>query len=202
MSSKKKKPTQARSKVMVDSILEAASRILEGKETVSFTTNKIAEVAGVSIGSLYQYFKSKDSIIEDLLFNKFTSTFQNFFDKLEETGDLDEESFIRVMVEAQFEQWNDKSGLHKSLLKNAPKFATLNHLDRNDDRMIEFLKERIKHYNLSHFTNRNIDLALKLAINTVRMGVYFVVTNPERYTAQEGIDEITDLLTSYLIKRQ
>jgi len=48
----------------VDAILEAATRILEAGET--FTTNHIAERAGVSVGTLYQYFSDKDAIIEAL----------------------------------------------------------------------------------------------------------------------------------------
>lgn len=48
----------------VDVILEAATRILEAGET--FTTNHVAELAGVSVGTLYQYFRDRDAIIEAL----------------------------------------------------------------------------------------------------------------------------------------
>jgi AcrR family transcriptional regulator len=55
--------------------VEAAARILNGEKKENFTTNKIAEVAGVSIGSLYQYFKNKESIIEDILLRKVQKIF-------------------------------------------------------------------------------------------------------------------------------
>lgn len=48
----------------VDAILEAATRILEAGGT--FTTNHVAELAGVSVGTLYQYFRDRDAIIEAL----------------------------------------------------------------------------------------------------------------------------------------
>lgn len=48
----------------MDAILEAATRILEAGET--FTTNHVAELAGVSVGTLYQYFRDRDAIIEAL----------------------------------------------------------------------------------------------------------------------------------------
>src|SRR5438105_3655492 len=63
----KKRPQQERSRTVVDSILGAATRILGARALRETTTNQIAAVAGVGIGSLYQYFTSKDSIAACLL---------------------------------------------------------------------------------------------------------------------------------------
>jgi AcrR family transcriptional regulator len=59
----RKEPGQARSQETVDVILEASARILESDGLRGFNTNAIATKAGVSIGSLYQYFPNKDSIV-------------------------------------------------------------------------------------------------------------------------------------------
>lgn len=56
-------PKQVRAKVTRDAILTAATHILETEGEASFTTNSVAEKAGVSIGSLYQYFQHKDAIL-------------------------------------------------------------------------------------------------------------------------------------------
>lgn len=58
----RKRAVQARSAFTVDTILEGAARILEVAGTAGYTTNAIAERAGVSVGSLYQYFPNKDAI--------------------------------------------------------------------------------------------------------------------------------------------
>ena len=58
----RKKPKQIRSKLMVDNILEASIRVLKQHPYHQFTTNRVAEAAGISIGSLYQYFPNKQSI--------------------------------------------------------------------------------------------------------------------------------------------
>jgi len=63
----KKEPRQARSKWMVETILQAATRVLERAPLAEVTTNHIAAVAGVSVGSLYQYFDSKEAIAICLL---------------------------------------------------------------------------------------------------------------------------------------
>lgn len=65
--SPRKMPRQARSGETVRAIVEAAARILEEAGLAAFTTNAVAERAGVSIGSLYQYFPSKDALIGALI---------------------------------------------------------------------------------------------------------------------------------------
>jgi AcrR family transcriptional regulator len=63
----RKSPSQARSQETVGVILEASARILESEGLRGFNTNAIAAKAGVSIGSLYQYFPNKDSIVLALI---------------------------------------------------------------------------------------------------------------------------------------
>jgi len=63
----RKAAKQARSAETMRVILAAAARILERQGHEGFTTNAVAEHAGVSIGSLYQYFPSKDALIGALI---------------------------------------------------------------------------------------------------------------------------------------
>ncbi|WP_264585444.1 TetR/AcrR family transcriptional regulator [Sphingobium sp. B7D2B] len=63
----RKSPRQSRSLETVKAIVEATARILEEKGLGGLTTNAVAERAGVSIGSLYQYFQGKDALIGALI---------------------------------------------------------------------------------------------------------------------------------------
>jgi AcrR family transcriptional regulator len=58
-----RRPKQARGKATCAAIFEATARILEAEGEASLNTNRIAETAGVSIGSLYQYFPNKQAIL-------------------------------------------------------------------------------------------------------------------------------------------
>ncbi len=60
----RKRPKQARSRATLEAILEAAAHILGERGWEGITTNVVAEVAGVSIGSLYQYFPHKLALVE------------------------------------------------------------------------------------------------------------------------------------------
>ena len=63
----RKPPQQARAQATVEVIIQAAERILDREGTRALTTNRLAEVAGVSIGSVYQYFPGKDAVIAVLV---------------------------------------------------------------------------------------------------------------------------------------
>lgn len=62
----RKQPTQARAQATMESILRAAAHILKTKGYAACSTNAVAKKAGVSIGSLYQYFPSKEALVAAL----------------------------------------------------------------------------------------------------------------------------------------
>jgi AcrR family transcriptional regulator len=59
----RRRPRQARSRATWEAIVEAAAQILERRGPAGFTTNEVAERAGVSIGTLYQYFADKHALL-------------------------------------------------------------------------------------------------------------------------------------------
>lgn len=63
----RKRPVQARSRIKVDAVLEAAAHILTRDGPAGLTTNHIAEAANISVGSIYQYFPNKESILVTLM---------------------------------------------------------------------------------------------------------------------------------------
>src|ERR1019366_7406067 len=63
----RKTPVQARSTVTVEAIAEATIQVLLSHGTDRLTTTKVAERAGVSVGTLYQYFPNKQSLLFALL---------------------------------------------------------------------------------------------------------------------------------------
>lgn len=80
----RKTPRQQRSTETVNVILEAAARVLECRGLDGFTTNAVAERAGVSIGSLYQYFPSKEALTATLIRRETTTLIENATAALDE----------------------------------------------------------------------------------------------------------------------
>ncbi len=63
----RKNPEQSRSAETVRTILEGAARVLEERGLAGYTTNAVAERAGVSVGSVYQYFPGKEALTAALV---------------------------------------------------------------------------------------------------------------------------------------
>lgn len=59
----RKHPTQSRSRALVDAVEQACLKILDESGEASLTVAHIAEISGVAVGSIYQYFPNKDAII-------------------------------------------------------------------------------------------------------------------------------------------
>lgn len=84
--SSRKQPKQARSTELVATILEAAVQVLEKEGAQRFTTARVAEKAGVSVGSVYQYFPNKAAILFRLQADEWRETTSLLRDILEDTS--------------------------------------------------------------------------------------------------------------------
>ncbi|GCE85054.1 TetR family transcriptional regulator [Komagataeibacter diospyri] len=82
----RKQPGQARSAALVATILEAAVRVLAEEGATRFTTARVAEKAGVSIGSLYQYFPNKAAILFRLQTDEWRETTAMLRNTLDNAG--------------------------------------------------------------------------------------------------------------------
>jgi len=193
-----KKPEQKRSKMIVESILEAASRILNGENKESFTTNKIAQVAGVSIGSLYQYFSNKENILEDILLEKVKENINLVLQKHNESKMMDLEEFIQLIVKEQFDSWHQRSELSKKLIMSAPKVLDPSFVMKNDEKLIEFFVLLIKENNIQGIRKDNLELALKLSINAIRIGIFNYYMDTDKYDSQLISEELSLMVSKYL----
>jgi AcrR family transcriptional regulator len=89
----RKPPSQERSRGLVDAILEGAARVLRSSPSDAplapdpkaprISTNRVAEIAGVSIGSLYQYFPGKEAILAALAKKRLRSTFDALLEEID-----------------------------------------------------------------------------------------------------------------------
>lgn len=114
----RKHPRQARSRLTVDAIVEAGARILSSEGWAGFTTNKVAETAGVSVGSLYQYFPDKLSLVDAIRERHLGDSMAAIRDRLQ--GDKPAPIFVEEFVDAVIAAHSIHPGLHRVLLDEAP----------------------------------------------------------------------------------
>jgi len=90
----RRQPKQDRSREIVRAIRQAGLKLLESDGPGALTTNRIAEVAGVSIGSLYRYYPNKEAIVADVYEARTQSEIEVF-------GDVDR--WARALIEMSLE---------------------------------------------------------------------------------------------------
>jgi AcrR family transcriptional regulator len=116
----RKHPRQARSKATVDAILEACARLLRSGDYAAVTTNHIAELAGVSIGTLYEFFPSKESIVAALTERHLTRLVTEVSEGLEVALGLEERKAAELLIRRIVDAVSSDRELYKVLLRQAP----------------------------------------------------------------------------------
>jgi len=117
--SSRKQPKQARSTDLVATILDAAVQVLAKEGAQRFTTARVAEKAGVSVGSLYQYFPNKAAILFRLQSDEWRQTTDLLRGILEDTGRSPPER-LRALVHAFTRSECDEAEMRVALNDAAP----------------------------------------------------------------------------------
>lgn len=118
----RKMPTQQRSKATVDAMIEATARILVSDGLDACSTNQIARVAGVSIGTLYQYFPSREALLAALVERELSADLEHVARALPEASRLPLRDALVMMLEHMLERCKDPShlALHAIILPMVP----------------------------------------------------------------------------------
>lgn len=121
----RKEPRQARSRATVEAVIEAGARILSKQGWGGFTTNKVADAAGVSIGSLYQYFPDKLSLVDAIRRRHIDDSLDAIRSALAGTESL--AAFVETLVANLIEAHSIHPGLHRVLLDEVPGLEAYRH---------------------------------------------------------------------------
>jgi len=110
-----KVPVQKRSKETVASIVESCARLLVQEPYHAITTDKIAEMAGVSIGSLYQFFANKEAIVAAVIDDLLEKDLRYIEENLSRLQNPDFESKIHTFIDIGFNRFHDNRPLRTAL---------------------------------------------------------------------------------------
>ncbi|MGH8530333.1 MAG: TetR/AcrR family transcriptional regulator [Nevskiales bacterium] len=111
----RKAPRQNRAQETVEAILQATAQLLDEVGYASLSTNHVAQKAGVSIGSLYQYFPNKEAICAALAERHYQRHAQRYLQRLREVAAEPVKAQVRALVRASFEVAREDPALAKNL---------------------------------------------------------------------------------------
>jgi AcrR family transcriptional regulator len=193
----RKQPRQVRAELTRQRILSAAAHVFGEHGYAAGTTNRIAERAGISIGSLYQYFPNKDAILAELLLRHLDDgaavTAKIQAGRL--PGPIDE--VFRVFVRGAIESHLDEPRLLRVLLEQAPRSQhLLEKVERLKQSLVTYLRELLDGHPEVRVTDT--ETAARLIVTTVELVVHQLVADHEPVDVERLEDEMVAMLTRYV----
>lgn len=135
----RRSPAQDRSKETVDAIMEATAQILPRLGLARTSTNKIAERAGVSVGSIYQYFPNRQAIFNYLIDREISRHFEVLSAKMEAMRESPLEELVAEILSTVVELFTHRKRLRAMLFNNMGEFPAASRIQETEDRFQEML---------------------------------------------------------------
>lgn len=196
----RRKPRQARSRATVEAILEAAARVFVADGIDRATTNQIADVAGVSVGSLYQYFDSKEAIAAELFERSVDAIMSIMSEQLPRFIDAPLEVAIREMVEALLASCRTNPKLQRALSAHAERIGSYEQLYAANLRAEEMLRAYLEARACDgQGRPLDLDVAAFVIVQAVD-GIMLAATlrRPELLDDDRLVDATTELVRRYV----
>jgi AcrR family transcriptional regulator len=195
----RKQPAQGRAKETVKVILEAAAQVF-ADEGYSATTNRIAERAGVSIGSLYQYFPNKDAILSSLLelhTREGYRLIRRELTELMEKGKITP-TLIRRLVEIMITLHETNPSLHRVLFEQVQLSRFQSEYSRNEDLAVSSLVSLLN--KTPEARSGKSEAAVRLLVHGIEAMTHrFVLYGYDGMEKKQFTDELTDMMTQYIL---
>jgi AcrR family transcriptional regulator len=199
----RKRPRQARSRATVDAVVRAAAQVFATRGYAATTTNHIAERAGVSIGSLYEYFPSKDALLVALM-EAHLAEGETILERAATEATAAGEGLDRVVarfIRAMVTFHAQDRALHRILFEEAP---LPRHVRRRltdvETRVIALVETFLRAQ--PETTTRDPALAAAVVVHAVEALTHKLVVHGSPEVAVESyVDEMVGLVTAYLRSR-
>ncbi|GAB2809964.1 TetR/AcrR family transcriptional regulator [Streptomyces daliensis] len=193
----RKQPRQVRAELTRQRILTAAAHVFAEHGYAAGTTNRIAEQARISIGSLYQYYPNKDAILVELVTRHLdagtAATKRRWSEGI--SGPL--EDFLRGHVRTAIENHRHDPHLLRVMFEQSPRSPELaEKVSQHQRELVADVEELLKNHPEVRVTDTQV--AAQLVISAVGPAVHLLIAEPDPVDAVRLENELVAMLTRYL----
>ncbi|MEU6146284.1 TetR/AcrR family transcriptional regulator [Streptomyces sp. NPDC047081] len=192
----RRKPRQVRAELTRERILTAAAQVFTEHGYAAGTTNRIAERARISIGSLYQYFPNKDAILAELMVRHIDRGTWTGAEQLDlSAGSL--EATARVLVRDAIANHRDDPQLLRIMIEEAPlSQELLDTIDRHGRKRVAQVRDLLARH--PDVRVRDLDTAAELIVFTVETNTHKLMADPRTIPVETFEGELVAMVTRYL----
>jgi AcrR family transcriptional regulator len=195
----RKSPQQARSQATVQAILDATARILVRTGYDHASTNKVAEAAGVSVGSLYQYFPSKEALVAALVNRHHEEMMLAFSQRMARAAELPLEDAIALHVRGMVDAHLVDPSLHRVLAEQVPRVGKLaQQMDDINQRASGPVRAYLELRRACLRPELDLDIATFVLVNMVEALTHRTVLLSEAPPREPLIQAIIEVVVRYL----
>jgi AcrR family transcriptional regulator len=197
----RKEASQERSRATVDALVEATARILVREGFDKASTNRIAQEAGVSIGSLYQYYPSKEALVVALIDRHNREIMQVVRGTLAEVAAQPVEEAVRTLVAVAIRAHRIDPKLHRVLTEQIPRTGRLEKVEAFNREIYALFRAFLEDHR-DELRTVDLGLAAFVCVTSIEALTHTAVLHRSEILSDDGVgvlvDEATRLVVRYL----
>lgn len=194
----RKQPRQKRSQAMVDDILEATMICIARHGIEATTTRRVAEIAGISVGSLYQYFQDKEELFEAVQARMTDAVLDRVVRVVPTLPAHDLRESVRILLNSVADLLDEKEGRYLALLREWNQVGMRTGVERIEAKMMEIIGMQAAG-RWDREVVRRLPLISYVLINAAIFNLVRYFGSPSPYFSRgELIDALADLVSSQI----
>lgn len=197
----RKRASQDRSRATVDALIEATARILVRDGFDRASTNRIAAEAGVSVGSLYQYYPCKEALVVAVIERHQREIMEVVRGAMAEVASQPIQKAVRRLVAAGIAAHRIDPKLHRVLAEEMPRSVRLENVVASSREAIPYFRDFLEGHR-AELRQVDVDLAAFVCLSSIEALTHNAVLHRADMLAGEAaeafVDEAARLLLGYL----
>ncbi|HEY5754183.1 MAG TPA: TetR/AcrR family transcriptional regulator [Steroidobacter sp.] len=195
----RKHASQDRSRATVDTLVEATARILVKEGFDKASTNRIAEEAGVSVGSLYQYFPSKEALVAAVIVRHNEALMQTARGALAEVASLPIAKAVRRLVTVAIEAHRIDPKLHRVLAEQLPRTGMLEDVGIINREGYTLVRSYLEAHR-DEIRAVDLDMAAFVAVTSIEALTHTAVLHRADMLSDDTVGTLVDEATRLIVK--
>jgi AcrR family transcriptional regulator len=195
----RKEASQERSRATVDALIEATARILVREGFDRASTNRIAEEAGVSIGSLYQYYPSKEALVAAVIDRHNHELMQVVRTALAKVAALPIEKAVRKLVAVAIDAHRIDPKLHRVLAEQIPRTGRLEKVETFNREIYTLFRAYLEDRR-DELRTVDLGLAAFVCVTSIEALTHTAVLHRSDIFSDEAVGTLVDEATRLVIR--
>jgi len=188
----RQKPKQARSRMMVDSIVDATMLLIDERGVADMTTTHVADRAGISVGSLYQYFDDKEALFDAVTERMSAEVHKLLFEQFDKLMGADLRTVARGLLSATFDYVDSRKKIVLELLSVDSQRRTVGamvHLERG---FMDAFRVYLLEHHREIVTRRLSSAVFVVFTSSIATGFRFAAHDHPGVNREDVIDLLVD----------